>query len=46
MTIAPTWNVIPYIDLTGTIIMSIFIFTEGIKNISLKSSAKLEIASY
>lgn len=36
MTLAPSWNMVNYIDLIGTLIMSIFIFTEGLKNISLK----------
>ena len=33
MIFAPTWGAIPYIDLVGTCVMSVFILTEGIKNI-------------
>ncbi len=47
MTLAPSWNGVAYIDLVGTIIMSVFIFAEGIKNISLKAeNNKLEVASF
>lgn len=35
LTFFPTWNAINYLDLVGTIIMSIFIFTEGLKNIAI-----------
>ena len=34
MIFVPTWSAIPYVDLIGTCVMSIFIMSEGFKNIN------------
>lgn len=41
MIIAPTWKAVPYIDLIGTLIISSFMFYEGVRSCSIYSLKNL-----
>ena len=43
MIIAPTWSVIPYIDLIGTLIISSFMFYEGSKSCMIYINTKRKV---